>query len=138
MTAPLVTETHIGRTVTFTSKNPTDPTTYTGVVTGVIAYAMAPVFGFDMVSYNAAVQRVDPTAGDIDALNYFVISLANNQPQPALRLFTSEWIAPASFSVIDQATIYRLDVYDIPAKGLPEIVTVLRAAGFNATLATIP
>jgi len=134
MTTPLVNATLIGQTVTFTSKNPTDPTTYVGIIAGIITYPLAVVFGFDIVSYNAAVQRVDTSVGDPTTLNYFVITLNNktDQTQPANRLFASEWIATASFSEIQQAAVYNLSVYDIPAKGQTEIITILRASGYNA------
>ena len=132
MPTPLVTADTIAKTVTFTSKNLTDPTTYTGIVEGIVTYSLAGSFGFDMVAYNAAVQRADPTVGDPSTLNYFIITLANDQPAPQQQLFASEWIAPGSFSVIESATVYALQVYDLPANGLTALLGVLRAAGYNA------
>lgn len=134
----LVNQAVIGETVTFTSKNPVDPTVYKGIITGIITPALATTFGFDSVSYNAGVQRADPTVGSISVLNYFVITLTNNQPAPANRLFANEWIAAGSFSVIQSATVYNINVYDIPATGLNSIITVLRSAGFNAVPVTAP
>lgn len=130
----LVTGATVGNTVTFTSKNPTDPTIYKGVVSGIVTYALSGTFGFDAVSYNAAVQRVDPTVGTVDTLNYFIITLTNNQPQPSNRLFCNEWIAPGSFSIIQNATVYTVNIYDIPATGINQIQSVLRAAGYNSVL----
>jgi len=134
----LVTEAIIGQTVTFTSKNPVDPTIYKGIVTGIITYALSGSFGFDQVSYSAAVQRADPTVGAITTLNYFIVTLTNNQPAPANRLFANEWISTASFSVITSATIFNLNVYDIPAHGLPAILAILQNAGYNAVQVTAP
>lgn len=96
------------------------------------------MFGFDSTSYNAAVRRVDPTVGDITTLNYFVITLSNNQPAPVQRLFADEWIAPGGFSIIQNAVVYNINVYDMPAKGLAAIVSVLRAAGYNAVPVVAP
>jgi hypothetical protein len=132
----LVTETAIGQTVTFRSKNPTDPTSYRGIVSGIITYALSGSFGFDSVSYNAAVQRADPTVGDITILNYFVITLENNQVGTANRLFADEWISPGTFSIIQNATVYKLDVYDLPQNGLNTLLGVLSAAGYNAVVST--
>lgn len=128
----LVTEAIMGETVTFTSKNPTDPTIYKGIISAIIAYSISGQFGFDSLSYNAAVQRADPTVGTIDTLNYFIITLTNDQPQPEVRLFANEWIAPGSFSVIQNATVYNFNIYDIPSRGQAAILSVLQAAGYNA------
>ena len=134
----LVTDAILGQTVTFSSKNPVDPTVYKGIISGIIAYSVAGTYGFDLLSYNAAVQRADPSVGDITILNYFIITLTNDQPQPAVRVFADEWISKGSFSVIQNATIYNINVYDLPSKGVNEIVSVLRAAGYNAVPVTTP
>ena len=117
-TALLVTEALIGKTVTFAAINPTDPTIYKGIIEGIISYNLIGIYGFDVVSYNAAVQRVITTVGDVSVLNYFVIRLTNNQPTPTNRLFANEWIASGSFDVLNNATIYNINVYDIANKGL--------------------
>ena len=92
----LVTGDLVEKTVTFTSKNPTDPTVYKGVVSGVITFGLSGSFGFDSVSYNAAVQRADPAVGTVNTLNYFVLTLTNDQQQPTNRLFANEWISGGS------------------------------------------
>ena len=134
----LVNESLIGETVTFTSKNPTDATVYKGVISGIISYRLSNRFGFDTLSYNTAVQRADISVGAIDTLNYFIITLSNDSPQPTDRLFADEWIAPSSFSVIQGATLYNVNIWDVPATGAGQIISVLRAAGYNATLVTSP
>ena len=134
----LVNESVIGKTVTFSSKNPVDPTVYKGIITGLITYNLAGRFGFDLVSYNTAVQRADSTVGDISTLNYFVITLTNDQPLPNDRVFTDEWISSGSFSVIQSATIYNFNIYDLPANGESAIITLLRANGYNAVLVINP
>jgi len=132
----LVTGDMIGETVTFSSKNPTDPTTYLGMVVAVIDPALAPNFGADLTAYNAAVQRADPAVGAIAYLHYFVIRLQNNQSPPQNRVFANEWIALASFSVIQQATVYTFNVYDLPNNGEAAILALLRTNGYNAVLVT--
>ena len=134
----LVTESIINETVTFTSKNPTDPTVYKGVISGIITYGLSGNFGFDSVSYNAAVQRADPSVGAVNTLNYFIITLTNDQSQPTNRLFADEWIAPGSFSVIQNAAVFNFNIYDLPSTGSDQILNVLRAAGYNAVLVTPP
>jgi hypothetical protein len=129
----------LGQTVTFTSRNPTDPTVYKGIIAAPeITYALSGSFGFDSVSYNAAVQRAVPAVGDITTLSYFVITLTNGQTPPATRLFANDWIAPGSFSVIQQATVYNVNIYDLPAKGQAAILALLQAAGYNAVPVTTP
>ena len=132
----LVTESVVGKTVTFTSKNPVDPTVYKGIVSGIITYNLAGNFLSDLVSYNAAVQRADSTVGNTPVLHYFVITLTNNQPTPTNRVFADEWISSGSFSVIQNATVYNLNVYDLPNTGQTAIVTLLRAAGYNVVPVT--
>lgn len=134
----LVTDSIKGETVTFSSKNPTDPTIYKGVISGIVTYGISGLFGFDILSYNAAVQRADNSVGTVDALNYFIITLTNDQPAPSVRIFANEWIANSTFSIIQNATVYNINVYDVPLKGLANILTVLRAAGFNAIPTTNP
>lgn len=134
----LVTQSIIGETITFTSKNPTDATIYKGIVTGIITFSLSGTFGFDSVSYNAACQRADPTVPAVSALNYFVISLTNEQGGQINRLFADEWIVAASFSVIQNATVYNINIYDLHSKGLSAILTLLQANGFNAVPVTNP
>lgn len=136
MTTLLVTGDTVGKKVTFTSKNPTDPTTYIGVVSAIITPALAPTFGGDLISYTAAVARVDSSVGDSTTLNYFIVTLANNQSTPINRVFANEWIATGSFAVIDETTIYKLNVYDVPASGLPALITLLEAHGYQAVQVT--
>lgn len=130
----LVTGSIVEKTVTFSSKNPVDPTTYKGVITAIISYAITGSFGFDILSYNSAVQRVDPAVGNIPTLHYFLITLNNDQPNPTTRVFCNEWISPGSFSVIQDTTVFSVDIYDIPNNGGDAIIALLRANGYNAVL----
>lgn len=132
-----VTQATIGQQVTFTSKNPTDATKYVGVVEGLITASLAPQYG-DITSYNAAVQRADPTVGSLSSLSYFLITLSNGQATPTTRVFASDWISPGSFSVIQAATIYNFNIYDLPGNGVSSILSVLLAAGYNAVQVTDP
>lgn len=127
----------IGQQVTFTSKNPTDPTQYLGVLEAVINYALTPQFG-DVTSYNAAVQKVDSTVGAVNTLTYFVIALSNGQATPTLRVFSDSWVANGSWSVVQAATIYNFNIYDLPSAGAAAILTLLQANGYNAVQVTDP
>lgn len=127
----------INQQVTFTSKNTTDPTSYTGQVMGAISYALAGNYG-DVVSYTAAVQRADSSVGDANTLNYFLIALSNGQAQPTIVVFADEWISPGSFSVVQQKAVIPINVFDMPSAGADAIITLLRANGYNAVLIADP
>lgn len=127
----------IGQQVTFTSKNPTDATTYVGVIVGLITPTLAYTYG-DITSYNAAVQKVDNTVGTISTLTFFLIQLSNNQSTPTIQVFSDAWISSGSFSVIQNAAMYSFTVFDMPNKGMFEIISVLQNAGYAAIQITDP
>lgn len=133
----LVTQSNINQQVTFTSKNATDATTYVGTIVGAISYVVAASFG-DIVSYTAAVQKIDNTVGAANTLNYFLISLSNGQSTPTILPFANEWIANGSFSVIQNTTIYNFNIYDLKNQGVSALMTLLQANGFGAFQITDP
>jgi hypothetical protein len=132
-----VTQSVIGQKVTFTSKNPVDATTYVGTVTAMLTYQLAPQFG-DPTSYNAEVQRADPTVGATNTLTYFLITLDNGQDTQTTRLFADAWVSPGSFSVVQSAAIYTINVYDLIGSGIAGVITALQASGYNAVQVTDP
>ncbi len=126
----------VNQTVTFTSKNPTDSITYQGVIQGIVTVPIAEMYGADLLSYTAAVQRIDSTVGAFDSLNYFLITLANGQTTPSTIAFANEWIS--SFSVVENTTVYNLNVFDIPANGVAAIITLLKSNNYDAVQVTNP
>lgn len=127
----------IGQQVTFTSKSSVDQTRYVGVLEALITYSLAPQFG-DIVSYNADVQRADPSVGAPSTLTYFIVKLANGQPAPTTRVFSDAWVAPGSWDVIQAAEIFNFNIYDLTGGGAANILAVLKAAGYNAVQVTDP
>jgi len=126
-----VTSGTIGKKVSFTSKSITDPTSWVGVVRGVVDYDTARRFG-DVLSYNAAVQQADSTVGTAEHHTYFIINLdVPSEGSPATQIFSNEWVD--TFSIIDDVEVFTIDVYDIPSLGRDHIINVLKSAGFDAT-----
>lgn len=132
-----VTSAMIGEQIKFSSKNTTDATAYVGELVGLISADIAGSYG-DITSYNAAVQKADPTVGALTALNYFLVKLNNGQTTPSIVVFANEWISPGSFAVVQNAQIYTVNVYDMPSTGVANILSVLQAAGYTAVQVTDP
>ena len=137
MSTQYVTSSILGNQVSFTSKNSTDATSYVGEIVGMISADIAGSYG-DITSYNAAVQKADNTVGAINTLHYFLLKLSNGQTTPSIIVFANEWVADGSFSVVQNAQIYTINVYDMPSNGVSSILSVLRAAGYNAVQVTDP
>ena len=117
--------------VTFQSKNTTDLTKWTGVIYGVITYQMAQQM-MDVVSYNAAVQKADPTVGDVSTLHFFVLHVSSQDSQTATYVFANEWISSGTFSVIQDANILHIDVYDPTTNDPATILALLKSNGYTA------
>lgn len=120
----------LNKTVTFQSKNTNDPTLWKGVLTGVVDYTAA-INYWDVVSYNAAVQKADPSVGDPTTQTYFLLSLTQNNITTTYA-FSPAWVSDGTFDVLQPATIYTIDVYDLPVGGEQQIITLLKANGYNA------
>ena len=124
----------INSKVSFTSKSSVDPVKWTGTVIGVLDYVAANQFG-DLLAYNAAVQKIDPTVTDVTTLHYFIIRLDNDSNEtttPLTQIFANEWIA--TFAIINAISEYRLGVLDMPNNGITAIQTLLQSAGYRTIL----
>lgn len=131
MTAPSLTSSMIGQTITFLSKNATDLIVYEGTLEGLVSPVIAQQYS-DIVSYNAAVRLYDASVStDVSTLTFFVLSLTNNTGPVQRYAFAAEWITAGSFSVINPQEQITVIVYNSADADPTNILTVLRAAGYN-------
>jgi hypothetical protein len=104
-----VTSALVDSEVKFQSKSQSDPTEWSGVIIGVGDYRIAQTYT-DIVAYNSDVQKADPTVGDYNTLHYFILKL-DNQAATAYYAFAQEWVDEGSFVVVQNSTIFHIDVY---------------------------
>lgn len=132
-----ITEDDKGSTVTFTSKNPNDPTLYEGVVEGIVTESIAVAFS-DLQSYNEAVILADSSVStDTSDLTFFLLRLSaanTTTGKSTVIAFANEWITEGSISVLAQTTVYTIDVYDSSDTDASNIIQLLRNGGYKAKL----
>lgn len=136
MTTNTITEEHNGKKVQFRSKSTKDTTVWKGTIHAIATYAVAKVFG-DLLAYNRAVQKTDPLVGEVDTLNYFIITLDNNTGSSQVLAFANEWIQEGTLDIIEEDVNVNVIVYDTSTADHNNILTILREAGYKAVIKSI-
>jgi hypothetical protein len=132
-----VTESMIGQTCTFQSKNTNDTITYQGIIQAITTNIVAATFT-DLVSYNAAVRQVDPTVPtDLTQETYIILTLTNAGVSTTNVAFATDWMTPGSFQIISQDVSVNVVVYDASSSNHQGILEVLRAAGYSCYIASV-
>jgi hypothetical protein len=125
----IVTDEMFNTTISFQSKNAKDQVVWRGVVLASrIAYDIARGYG-DVVSYNGAVQQVDPDTPDVGDLTYFLIKLDN--PTNDTMVFANEWISAGSLQALNLRAKVTVVIYDLVENNHTDILTVLKANGYD-------
>ena len=124
-----VTDSIRGDKVVFTSVNNKDSVSYSGTIRGIVEYDIAQQYR-DIAQYNTDAQKNNSAIPAYQTLTYFLIRLDDG----TLVVFANEWIQNGSFSIIQDTTIYTIDVYDIPNNGQDSIITILSNAGYKCTV----
>ena len=131
-----ITSALVDKEITFLSKNTSDLVKWTGVLAAIVNYNIATQFG-DVVSYNAAVQKADPTVGDVSTLNFFIVTLASGTGTTSSQIFAEEWITAGSFAVINAANIININVYDTTTSDPTNLLALLKSNGYTASVVSI-
>ena len=123
-----------GTLVSFRSKNVNDTALWTGTLIGSGSYQLFPDKG-DFTPYNEAIRQSDSTvSSDITSLHYFALMITNNGVSRQA-IFTKEWIAPNSLTVLSQSIVQTVDVSD-PYGDTDRLLNYIRSGGYAAQLSS--
>lgn len=122
----------VKRSVSFISKNASDPVVWSGMITGCPICSEGLPGSFDATSYNAAVRLSDSTVSDdITQLTFFSMRLDSTANPNEIVYFAQEWIRPGSFKSTDLSTIINADIYLSHTDKLSDMLAVLANAGYK-------
>ncbi len=139
MANPIISASDIGRKCSFLSKSTSDVTSWRGTILGCVGVDIARMFT-DIVSYNAAVRHADASVPeDVTLLNFFLVQVepgvgSGEFPRYA---FAQEWLSDNSFQFVNPGTIIRLDILDPSDRDPLDLLTILRAQGYNPRITEI-
>lgn len=139
MTAPTLSLSMIGQSYSFKSKNPNDPTVYTGVIKKFVDADDAAAYRVNLDAYNKACRLVDSTIPESvsDISTFFIIKLTNVSGTQDQYPFCAQWVAGGSWTALAIAATVTIEVLDTNTDHTL-IISALASQGYpNATITKV-
>jgi len=124
--------------IRFRSKSPNDNNLYHGNVIGECDYKLAKRYG-DIYTYNTQVITQDPTVPVTELLDFIMIELLVNVDGLAKFMipFAKQWINEATLDIISTQAKIDMTVFDAGNNDIENILALLRAAGYKASVTKV-